>query len=394
MSSPGSRTGSFRGATAAKDFNPERLVLVREARGMLKNELATEIGTTPSAVGQFEQGRIRPTPETLLRISLVLGVPPDFFTGRSPTVVPSEACHFRRLRSSTQQEQRRVRAEGALILSVIEHLDTVVDLPAETLSTLSSTLGGNESVAQLAEIVRREWKLGTGPIASMVGLLEREGVVVVQAAGHSERLDAFSAWVETRPLVFLATEKGSASRRRFDAAHELAHLLMHADVSPGALEVERQADAFASAFLLPEEAFVAECPRRLSWDRLLAMKQRWKVSLAALVRRAYDLGIYSEATYRRAYVQLNEKGWRQQEPAEPEMEHPQTVQRAIGLLETSGYARTQIAQAVRLHTGDLMRLLGSPASTGSDPLADSQVAGAVSLAPDPPFTDAVRDTVR
>lgn len=363
MSSSGPRTGPLRGATAARDFNPERLVLLREARGMLKNELAAQIGTTPSAVGQFEQGRIRPMPETLLRISLVLGVPPDFFTGGAPTVVPSEACHFRRLRSSTQQEQRRVRAEGALILSVVEHLDTLVDLPAETLSTLSSALQGTESVTQLARIVRQEWKLGTGPIASMVGLLEREGVVVVQAAGHSERLDAFSAWVGSRPVVFLATEKGSASRRRFDAAHELAHLLMHTDVSPGALEVERQADAFASAFLLPEEAFVAECPRRLAWERLLELKQRWKVSLAALVRRAYDLGIYSEATYRRAYVQLNEKGWRQQEPAEPDMEHPQTVQRAIRLLEGSGYPRAQIAQAVQLHSEDLMRLLGSSVST-------------------------------
>jgi Zn-dependent peptidase ImmA (M78 family)/DNA-binding XRE family transcriptional regulator len=357
---------------------------------MLKNELATEIGTTPSAVGQFEQGRIRPTPETLLRISLVLGVPPDFFTGTAPTVVPSEACHFRRLRSSTQQEQRRVRAEGALILSVIEHLDTLVDLPAETLSTFSSALQGTEDVAQLAERVRSEWRLGAGPIASMVGLLEREGVIVVQAAGHSERLDAFSAWVGKRPLIFLATEKGSASRRRFDAAHELAHLLMHTDVSPGALAVERQADAFASALLLPEEAFVAECPRRLAWERLLEMKQRWKVSLAALVRRAYDLGIYSEATYRRAYVQLSEKGWRQQEPAEPEMEHPQTVQRAIALLEGSGYTRTQIAQAVRLYPEDLLRLLGSSASAAAHPVADAGVTGAFLHTSDPPSADAVR----
>lgn len=363
---PRHRTGVVRGAAPAKDFTPERLILAREARGLQKNELAERIGTTPSAVSQYERGRIRPTAETVLRLSLALAVPPAFFAAKPPAVVLTEACHFRRLRSSTQQEQRRVRATGALVISVVEEVERAVELPAETLSALAREVEGGRTPEEAAAAVRRAWRLGTGPLSSMVALLEREGVVVVEAPGHSERLDAFSAWVGNRPVVFLTTDKQSATRRRFDAAHELAHLVMHADVSPGAVDVERQADAFAAALLLPAEEFGRECPRRLSWPRLLELKFRWKVSLAAMVRRAYGLGIYSEATYRRAYVQLNERGWRQGEPGEPLLERPQTLRRAVELLGRSGYSPESLADRVRLHPSHVLELVGIDAAASPD----------------------------
>lgn len=291
-------------------------------------------------------------------MSLALGVPPAFFSAPPREVVLTEARHFRRLRSSTLQEQRRVRATGALVLSVVHEVERNVELPAESLSALARDVEGVRTPEEIAAAVRRVWGLGTGPLASVVGLLEREGVVVVEAPGHSERLDAFSAWVGNRPVVFLTTDKGSASRRRFDAAHELGHLVMHADVSPGAVDAEREANAFAAALLLPAEEFARECPRRLSWPRLLELKSRWKVSLAAMVRRAYGLGIYSEATYRRAYVQLNERGWRQAEPGEPTMERPQTLRRAVELLGRFGYPSERLADRVHLHPDHALRLVG------------------------------------
>jgi hypothetical protein len=112
-----------------------------------------------------------------------------------------------------------------------------------------------------------------------------------------EDMDAFSAWHAKRPIVFLIDHKGSTSRLRFGAAHELGHLVMHADVVAGSPELERQANRFASAFLLPRETFLPECPRRLNWPHFYELKRRWKVSVAALVRRAYDLECISEASY-------------------------------------------------------------------------------------------------
>lgn len=345
-----------RAAYVLKDFSPDRLIIAREARGLQKRELAAAIEATPSAISQFERGRARPNAETVLRLALALGVPPEFFRGKHTPVISPEACHFRRLRSSSQVEQRRVRAVGALLMMVFEHLEQFVDLPRESLTALSNSLEDGIDIETAAQKVRSAWGLGSGPIQNMVGLLEREGVVVIEAPGHSSRLDAFSAWVGGRPLVFLSTDKDSASRRRFAAAHELGHLLLHPDVLPGAVDLERQADAFASALLLPKEPFAAECPRVLNWDRLLVMKDRWKVSLAAIVRRAYTLGVYSEATYRRAYVQLSSRGWRTNEPCEPSLERPRTLRRAVELLEGNGYSREAIARAVALHPDHLADL--------------------------------------
>lgn len=349
---------SQRAVAVLKDFSPERLTVAREARGIQKKELAEFIDTTPSAISQFERGRARPNAQTLLRLSMVLGVPPEFFRGRHTPLVSPEACHFRRLRSSSQVEQRRVRAVGSLLLLVVDFLDRYVDFPRESLSMIAGEIKSDNGPEAAADYLRIRWELGAGPIQNVVGLLEREGVVVVEATGHTSRLDAFSAWVGPRPLVFLSTDKHAASRRRFDAAHELGHLLLHHDVRPGEDDPERQADTFASAFLLPRTPFLAECPRVLNWERLIRMKERWKVSLAAIVRRAYGLGIYSEATYRRAFVQLNTRGWREQEPSEPLFEQPRTVGRALELLERNGYSRSEIAKAVGLHEEHLTELVG------------------------------------
>jgi hypothetical protein len=154
---------------------------------------------------------------------------------------------------------------------------------------------------------------------------------------------------EGRPMVFLSTDRGAlASRRRFDAAHELAHLIAHGGCEVGDPALEDVADRFASAFLLPAAPFRSECPTRLSWPALRDLKRRWGVSLLAIVRRAYDLGIYSEATYRRAHVQYGQHGWRAQgEPDEPPMERPTLVQHVVAQLAEAGHPPAAVAAALR-----------------------------------------------
>ena len=109
-----------------------------------------------------------------------------------------------------------------------------------------------EEIEKLALSVRDEWNLGLGPIENMVALVEWHGVIPVEVEGHSNDLDAFSTWADGRPLIFLSIDKASASRRRYDVAHELGHLLMHGECLAGDKVIEREADAFAGAFLLPK----------------------------------------------------------------------------------------------------------------------------------------------
>lgn len=61
-------------------------------------------------------------------------------------------------------------------------------------------------------------------------------------------------------------------------------------------------------------------------------------------------------------MQLNQRGWRENEPEEPAMERPRVLQEVVGLLEGAGYPRSQIAERTHLHVPDLERLLRLPAS--------------------------------
>lgn len=348
---------------AAHLFQPERLKLARELRGYTKAELAALVGKSPAAISQFEgTGRVacRPEPGTLATIALALGLPLAFFSRpASQYLLELEQCHFRSLRSASQRDRRKLVAQGAILSELARHLEEHVELPVERVSSLARTVRDPEEIERAAADVRRALGLGLGPIPNVVRLLETAGVLVVEIGDGSAEVDAFSAWSDGRPIVYLVQEKGSASRSRFDAAHELGHLVMHTDVSAGDPELERQANRFASAFLLPRETFLRECPRWLNWDHFYELKRRWKVSVQGLLRRAYDLNVLSEASYRRAFVHLNKIGERRHERDEPEHEHPTLLQRALSELAPD-FSVEDIAFHVSLSAKDIRYLLRLP----------------------------------
>jgi Zn-dependent peptidase ImmA (M78 family)/transcriptional regulator with XRE-family HTH domain len=339
-------------------FQPPRLTTARELRGLTKAELAERIGKSAAAISQFEGGACRPDPKTLGQMALALGMPVGFFARRAPgKALDVDACHFRSLRSASQRERRKLLARGSLLCDLLGVLEEHVNLPAEQVSRVAGSPTTADAIEEHAEHVRAGWGLGLGPIGNVVNLLESRGILVTHIPEGCEEVDAFSTWHEGRPVVFLVMAKGSTSRTRFDACHELGHLVMHADAAPGSPELERQANRFASAFLLPREPFLMECPRWLDWDHFYELKRRWKVSVAALVKRAHDLGKLSEASYRRAYVHLNKTGERMQERDEPPAEAPTLLVKA---LEAVGPEMTAegIAAEMGVGVGDLRELVG------------------------------------
>lgn len=342
---------------AAHLFVPERLTLAREWKGLTKADLAERVDKTASAISQLESGKIGPDPETVGRLAMALGISVSFFSRKmTAPALASEACHYRRLRSASQKDRKQLQARGSLLVDMISILRTEVEWQPETISRLACSPKTDDEIEELAKRVRAEWGLGMGPLSHVIRLLENHGVIVSEIPSENADVDAFSAWHEHLPFIFLVTQKGLASRTRFDAAHELGHLFMHADVVPGDRSVEAQADRFASAFLVPRDVFVNECPRTFKFEAFLELKKRWKVSVAALVRRGYDLGCLSEASYRRAYVYLNYHGLRGNEGAEPEAEKPQLIRRS---LEFAGedLPTSELAKQVGVSVGDIQSLL-------------------------------------
>lgn len=346
-------------------FDAGRLTLARELRGLTKTELAERIEKTASAVSQFEGGRAKPDPLTLKRIALALAVPPEFFASRQKrtAVISLDACHFRSLRSASQRARRRLLAQASLMSELVTLLEQDVEFLPEQVTPVSCGAASTGDIEQCAANVRKAWGLGQGPISNVTQLLETKGVMVLPIASGCHEVDAFSLWHERRPYMFLVMDKASPSRTRFDAAHELGHLVMHHDVVPGHPEAERQAHQFASAFLLPRETFGVECPRRLSLPHFRELKARWKVSLAAMIRRARDLGCISDASYRRGYVLLGQSGERTAERGEPAFEPPRMLGEALRLVADELPA-SKLAEGLGVTPAALSELLGNVAATG------------------------------
>ncbi|WP_344901512.1 XRE family transcriptional regulator [Actinomadura meridiana] len=340
-------------------FDCERLTLARRLRGLRKNQVAQAVGTTPKAIGRYEAGVQRPEEPMVRRLAITLGVPVEFFqAGRSP--VSLDGAHFRSLRSTSQIERDQALAYGRIATDVVAALENLVDLPEVDLPeyTVSPDEIAGSGPVEAARVTRKALVGGPGPVPHVVRLLETHGVVVLVLPDAAERVDAFSVGVHPRPMVFFNPAKGDYWRNRFDAAHELGHLVMHADAEPGEKIVEDQAHRFAAEFLMPEEDIEGALPVTADWERLAVLKAEWGVSMAALLYRARTLGIMKEAAYRNAMSALSARGWRRQEPGPAKaLERPTMLRRAIEIVGGAGTDRDRVAERARVTRADLDLLI-------------------------------------
>jgi Zn-dependent peptidase ImmA (M78 family) len=111
----------------------------------------------------------------------------------------------------------------------------------------------------------------------------------------------------------LGADKASAVRSRFDAAHELGHLILHRDISQDDLEskavrerIEQEANWFAGAFLLPRSSIFREFYSTRA-NHLLGLKQRWLVSMQAIAHRAKVIGAIDENQYVAFRIQMTKR---------------------------------------------------------------------------------------
>ena len=294
-------------------FQPGRLRLARELENVSQTELAAQASVTSAAISQFESGDSRPTEDTLDLLAGALGVPVEFLR------LPVEDIHegfFRSLRKSSVSQRRRARSLAHLVHDLAadpssRSLLTEVFVPSCHVDTLDIE---SPLVVEAARRVRHEWGVPAGPIKDVVGLLERHGVLVLRLPLDAAEVDAFSLPFADRPVVVLSADKNDRARSRFDAAHELGHLVMHGESVWGVKEVETQAHKFAAEFLMPAADIRDELPARADWATLFELKRRWHVSIAALLMRAKDLGVMPSAAYTTAMKGLSARGWRRTEP--------------------------------------------------------------------------------
>ena len=337
-------------------FNPSRLALARRRRGLTKIALAKKLGVDRRSVAAYESGEFVPSEVTLRRIEAVLEFPVEFFRGDDLEEPTPDIASFRSMSKMTAAQRDMALGEGALALHLGRWIEDRFNLPEAQLPDLSR----EPSPEAAAMALRHAWGWGEQPIKNMVHLLESRGVRIFSLSVDSREVDAFSLWNGSTPFVFLNTQK-SAERSRFDAAHELGHLVLHrhAGARHAGLNIrasEREADAFASAFLMPRGGVLARAPKFATLPTLIRLKRFWSVSVAALTHRLHDLGVLSDWHYRTLCIEIAKRGYRTDEPEPAPRESSQVLPKIFASLRQDGVAKADLAAALCISESEVDRL--------------------------------------
>ena len=334
-------------------FNHKRLSLARKRRRLTGKGLAELARISAITVSRLENGENQPDENTMERLALALAYPVEFFFGDDPEEIDTSAVSFRSLTKMSAKERDAAIAAGSLGLQLSDWAESEFRLPKPNVLDLSYET--NPEVA--ASSLRRFWGLGEKPIGDVIGLLEVNGVRVLSLAENTATVDAFSFWRNERPFVFLNNFK-TAEHSIYDSIHEVGHLTMHphAGTHPSR-PAEREANQFASAFLMPANDVRARMPRFITVNTIIEAKKRWRVSAMAMAYRLHALGLLSEWQYKSACIELGRRGYRSSEPNGTERETSRIWQKIFTQLWAERKTKSDIAKALHIPLDELEGLI-------------------------------------
>lgn len=324
------------------EFNGERLKIARIYRGMAVAELAEKLDLQRQTVSMYENNKLRnPEIPTIIKMSNVLGFPKKFFMERDNIDIKVGSTYFRALLTTNKRYRNQQEIKVDFIAKIFKYLNEYIEFPETNLPN-----EGFNNPEEAAENLRRLWKLGEKPIDNIVYLIEQHGILVNEFESDTNDIDAFSQLINIdgidKYIIGYSKNKSTASRVHFDIAHELGHILLHEwseDIETLTKdefkEREAEANAFASAFLLPKNAFISDVG--VYADNIafyIELKKKWKVSISAMIRRSYNLKLIDNMTYSQLMRSMQKRGIKKHEPLDDELttSKPSLLRTAVQML--------------------------------------------------------------
>jgi Zn-dependent peptidase ImmA (M78 family)/transcriptional regulator with XRE-family HTH domain len=337
-----------------KMINPTRLKLARARRQLTIKALAEYVGLTTRMVSEYEKERCtsQPPEKTIEAFARALNYPTEFFfLEENVNEVDVSSVSFRSLKSMKASQQHAAIGAGSIGVMLNSYFENKFNLFAPDLPDLT---GFDPELA--ASIIRTEWGLGSQSISHVIGLLEKHGVRVFTLDEETLAVDAFSFWKDGTPYIFLNTKK-SGERSRFDAAHELGHLLLHKNEVPQGKDIEKEADNFASFFLMPKETVLIYSGRYISVQDIIKLKRNWKVSAMALIFQMKNIGVISDWQHRSLLIEASKLGLRTTEIEGIPRESSKLIPQLISSLKEQGITIKSIAAELKLPFDEVTSLL-------------------------------------
>jgi Zn-dependent peptidase ImmA (M78 family) len=333
-------------------FNVSRLELARKRRRYTARNLAERANVAPVTLSRVVNRQQVADEMTIEKLITALDFPRAFFFKDDVDPIDVSAASFRSLTAMTARERDAALAAGSLAYEMTDWVRARFNLPVADLLDLSH----ERDPAGAARTLRQYWAIGEKPIGNMIKLLETKGIRVFSLSENTRNVDAFSCWRNSEPYVFLNTFK-STEHGRFDAAHELAHLVLHKHGGPKqGRSAELEAHAFASSFLMPRDDVLATIPFVTTLKQIMRAKKRWGVSVAALAHRLHRLRVLTDWQYRTFCIQIN-RTFGNSEPDALAPERSSVWQTVLTELWKEGVARHHIASDLSIPESEMENLL-------------------------------------
>ncbi len=305
---------SFGGVAADDAFNGDKLRLAREARGMSQAELSERSEVPQSILSKLESDIRTPSAGQAAVLADALDVKMKFFSRNDPVLGAGVGELFHRRRTIGQKAMARVHAKVNIHTFVLRDLLSAVNFPVAEMPTYD--LDEDPDIEGLAATLRARWFVPPGPVRNVCDLLHRVGVLIVPFDFEGEKIDAIGQWtIDLPPIVFI-NEAIPPDRMRLTLMHEVAHFCLHQRASLSVIneDIEREANLFAAAFLMPAHE-IGPMLRGLGIAKLGALKLQWRVSMGVLAQRAKQLGTISPRAHEEIWRSMSKHGYRLSEPS-------------------------------------------------------------------------------
>jgi Zn-dependent peptidase ImmA (M78 family)/transcriptional regulator with XRE-family HTH domain len=347
-------------------INGSMVTLARDYREMNQADLALALSCSQSSIAKIEAGIKKDIDEGLLNdFSNALSFPKEFFQQDDELLgFGSSSFFYRKKATLAATDRRRVHSVVNLQRIAIKKLLPHIELEPHRSLPRWDIANYGDSAASAARALRSMWNLPDGPIKNLTTLVESAGVLVIPCDFGDAAVDATSLRLADMPPLVFMNRLVPGDRWRHTLAHELAHLILHAEPHE---EMESEADTFAGEFLTPISEIRPQLStlQRVQIRDLIPLKRYWKVSIQALIFRAFEAEVISETQKRSLFVRMSQLDIRKVEPERIELETPSNLKKMIGALsEALHFSKEEIASAVNWNINDLSRLL---------PVSDSQV---------------------
>jgi Zn-dependent peptidase ImmA (M78 family)/transcriptional regulator with XRE-family HTH domain len=300
-----------------------RIAALREARGMTGEQLGLALGLSRSQVSKVEHGTRRMDVSEVAAVADALEVSLAEVLGveRSGSLALAARVMAVPQAEETLPARRRIRQLLEADANLVSATGLGVNRPTQSGRDVLATIK-DPGIASgrapwrdgedLADLVRQGLGLGRAPIADVAELAERHFGLDVLAWPTGQAVSGLCAHGHDVAMMLISTSF-PRGHQRFTAAHELAHHLLRdpreividGDLYNGGSPMEKRANAFAAALLMPADGLRDVIAGRPVDEAVLdELMRHFGVSFSALLYRlaSSSVGLLS-AGARNAWLQ-------------------------------------------------------------------------------------------